>query len=106
MNLLGTRYTAGPPIDDANVTLFDVALDSDGSLLAASTSAGGVQFWDRVSGRKLGPPLSGHDQPVTELLLSSDGLTMYTREYRGVWLRWLLDPAPCGDARASLRTAT
>jgi WD40 repeat protein len=87
------RETGPPLVGDAGALLLAVALNGDGSLLVASTFAGGVLLWDRLAGRRLGAPLVGHDRGVTELMLSSDGLTMFTRESRGSWLRWQLDPA-------------
>jgi WD40 repeat protein len=88
-----TGARIGPELTaDADVILHDLALNADGSVVAAATSSGSVLLWDRATGRRLGPPLVGHDRAVTDIRLVADGMTMLTREYRGPWVRWRLDP--------------
>ena len=49
------------------------AVSPDGTTLATGGADGAVRLWELATGREIGDPLTGHDQPVVTLAWSSDG---------------------------------
>ena len=88
-----TGRSAGPPlVADTDVLVLELALSADGSTVAAGTSSGSILLWDRVTSRRLGAPLVGHARGVTELHMTGDAMRLVTREHRGAWNSWRIDP--------------
>jgi WD40 repeat protein len=60
-----------------------LALSPDGRTVASSTVQGAISLWDAQTGRRLGPPLSGHTMRVPGLAFSPDGKTLVSAGWDG-----------------------
>ena len=86
IDLASSRY---PPLIAGNSgEIADMALSSDGSLLAtASWEDDAVTFWDTTEGQELFR-LSGHNAPVLSVAISDDGRTLASLHADGAVLLW------------------
>jgi RNA polymerase sigma factor (sigma-70 family) len=55
-----------------------ISFKRDGRTLAAALDDGSLEFWDRISGKKLLPPLPGHRSSVSGVAYSPDGKALAT----------------------------
>ena len=99
---LAGAHLAGAMLAGAFADPMSIALNADGSLLAAGTSAGEVCLW-RVADRTPLLAVQGHGGPIFGVALSGDGRLVASGSFDGTVKLW---EAPSGRLLATLRGHT
>jgi WD40 repeat protein len=68
-----------------------VALDPTGNLLATGGADGAIKLWDVATRRRVGEPLIGHSNRVTDLVFSPDGKILASASADSTIRYWKVD---------------